>query len=210
MNYHQEARKNMISNQLLTVGLHDERIIDAMSIIPRHDFVAEEYAELAYFDGRAKLEGKRTMIAPQVFAKMLQALDIQNSYKVLDIGCGTGYSTTVIATMAKEVIGVESIISLATQAAQKVVKLQFHNISIKNGEILTGAPENAPYHAIFVNGKLTEEPKHLLDQLCKGGKLVCILQMGEFLSKAVLFENLGNSCHRTELFDADADYFTYD
>ncbi len=200
-----QARVNMVTNQIMTNQVVQPAILDAMMKLPRHEFVDSQWQEVAYFDGRIPLGEGRFMLAPEIFARMIQALKLHSQDRVLDIACGTGYSTAVLAQLVKEVIAIESQAELAVKAATILPRLQINNIAVKTAELFSGAPEISSYDAIMVNGKVDKAPESLLNQLAEGGRLVCIEQSGRDLSKAVLYQKFNDSNGRTELFDAFAD-----
>ena len=200
-----QARVNMVTNQIMTNQVVQQAILDAMKHLPRHEFVDSQWQEVAYFDGRVPLGEGRFMLAPETFARMVQALELNSEDRVLDIACGTGYSTAVLAQLAKEVVAVENHPALAVKAATILPKMHINNISVKTAELFSGAHEISSYDAIMVNGKVDKAPESLLNQLAEGGRLVCIEQSGRDLSKAVLYQKFNDSIGRTELFDAFAD-----
>lgn len=199
------ARANMVTNQIMTNQVVQQTVLDAMMHLPRHEFVDNHWQKVAYCDGRVPLGEGRFMLAPEVFARMVQALKLQPQDIVLDIGCGTGYSTAVLSQLAREVIALESLPMLATRAAIILPKMRINNISVKTAELLSGVPEMSPYNGIMVNGKVDKAPDRLLSQLVEGGRLVCIEQEGRNVSKAVLYQKFNDSIGRVELFDAFAD-----
>lgn len=201
MSFYEQARINMVKNQVMTNRVFDDRILQAMQLLPRHLFVAEDVQEIAYSDARINIGEGRQLLAPDVFARMLQELAIDSNSKVLDIACGKGYSTLVIAQIAKRVIGLESSKVLATLAMDLLGKFVKKNLSYKVGDLLAGAPEEAPFDAIMINGFLNAPSQTLLMQLKNGGSLVMIEKV-EGIMKAVKYQNINNQYLRTELFDA--------
>ncbi len=197
------AHQNMVKNQVMTSSVFDKRIWQVMSEVPRHKFCNGRWQQVAYLDRELPLGQGRFMLQPALFAQMLQALEISSEDKVLDIGCGNGYSTAVIAKMAGEVVAVESARSLALKAAELLPAMQYHNISIKHGELLAGAVENAPYDVIFINGLISRVPEGLFHQLRKGGRLVT-LERYEGMSKAVLYRNISGIYSPVEKWDGYA------
>lgn len=201
MSFYEQARTNMVQNQVMTNQVFDERILNAMQSIPRHLFVADECQEISYSDASINVGEGRKLLAPDVFARMVQALELHSNSKVLDIACGKGYSTLVIAQIAAKVIGLESSKVLSTQAMNLLGKFMKKNLSYKVGDLLAGAPEAAPFDAIMINGVLDTPSQTLLMQLKNGGILITIEQI-ESISKAVKYQNINNKILKTELFDA--------
>jgi len=199
------ARQNMVTNQLMPNKISNERLLDVLAEVPKHQFLEGMWQTVAYTDAKIPISDSRTMLKPEEFALMVQSLKLTGDERVMDIGCGTGYSTHVLAHLCSQVLGIENDPHLATKALNSLTHLKVDNAVIINGELLSGDPKNAPFEAIFVNGCLAEEPKTLLSQLTVYGRLVCVMQLANGLKKAVLFENLGNTFSKTELFDATAD-----
>lgn len=199
-----QARTNMVKNQVMTNSVFNQNILDAMQDVPRHEFVDGKWREVAYIDTRLPLDENRKMLEPAVFARMLDACDLNKDDVVLDIGCGSGYSTAIIAKLAKKVIGLESNSSLAIKSADYVVRYNLNNVAIKNGDLLSGAPENAPFDVIIINGALSIKPEELLVQLKNKGRLVMIEQ-AEGVMKAVKYTYINGVYGKVELFDAYAE-----
>ena len=205
MDYFEQARINMVNNQIMPNRVNDERVLDAFYEIPRHLFIEEKWQGVAYFDGRIPLSEGRFLLPPEVFAKMINALQLTGSEKALDIACGSGYTTAILSKLVNFVVGIESIPSLALKAANNLVFMNIDNIAIKEEELFSGAPENAPYDCIIINGAVTEAPKALLDQMGDGGKLVMIKKLDTHFCKAVMLENHNGSIGEVELFDCYAE-----
>lgn len=205
MDYFTTARMNMVKSQLMTHHVHNENILDAMGEIPRHMFLEGNLQSIAYYEGKILLEDKRYLLPPNLFARMVEALNLKGNEKVLDIACGAGYSTVVLSKLCKYVIGVESNSSLAVKAANNINFFKIENVAIKQAELSSGASDNAPYDAIIVNGALKTVPKSLLGQLGNGGRLVSVVRYPSGLSKVVLYNHYGNTYDHVELFDGYAD-----
>lgn len=206
MDYFEQARINMVNNQILPNKVTGEKLLTAFSEVPRHIFFEGKWQKVAYCDARLPLEKTRFLLSPEVFAKMVSSLQLQGKEKVLDIACGSGYSTAILSMVAGSVVAVENINSLALKAANNLVFMNINNIAIKEGELFKGAPENAPYDAIIINGAVNEVPKSLTDQLASNGKLIAIQKFSDSICKAVMVENFNNSISKRELFDCYADF----
>lgn len=213
MNYFDKARTAMVKSQVTPSRVTDEALINLLAEVPRHEFVADGFEKVAYFDGRVKISEDRTMLSPEVFARMVQALKINRSSRVLDIAPGRGYSTVILSMLAKEVVAIEQDSSLAHLCANNITKRTLSNVSLKCAPFLKGDPEQAPYDAIIVNGCLNIEPRELLSQLAEDGKLVCIMYedtnkaagKAGAIAKAYLYHKHEANITRTELFIAYAD-----
>jgi len=167
-------RANMVAAQLRPNDVTDARIRDAMLNIPRERFVPNASLPVAYAEQCIPLSGGRVLLDPRSLAKLLQLADVGPEDRVLDVGCGTGYSTTVLSMMAAEVTGLEENKDLADQAAENLRSLGIANASIVTGKLAQGCKQQAPFDVIFLNGAIDCEPTELLAQLAADGRLVVV------------------------------------
>ena len=165
------ARRLMIDNQLRPNRILDARVIDAMATVPREAFVPERMQTLAYIDEDVQVAPGRYLVEPRVFARLVQELDIRESDGVLDVGCATGYSTAVLARLAREVVALESDAALAARTGQLLSRHGLTNFTTRVGSLAAGAPDLAPYQAILLAGSIEEVPAKLREQLAIGGRL---------------------------------------
>ena len=197
-------RQNMVESQVRPNGITDARVIDAMATVPREQFVPEERRTLAYMDEDVLVAvtpdgGRRWLMEPMTFARLLQLAEIGPHEVVLDIGCTTGYSTAVIAALAESVIAVEEDPVLAEEATGRLGALDITNAAVINAPHASGLPSEAPFDIIFINGRVPALPRPLLEQLKDGGRLVAVV--GETpVSPAVLCTRHG------EVFSSRAQY----
>lgn len=199
------ARRNMVDGQVRTVDVTDLRIISAMREVPREQFVAPAMAGLAYLDLDVPVgegaKAARRLLKPMVLAKLIQAADLKESDRVLDVGCVTGYGAAVLARIAGEVVALEQDAALA-EAARAALSAQ-PNIRVANGPLTEGWPQAAPYDAILFEGATEHPPEKLLQQLKDGGRLVCVLGAGPG-AKAMMYRRSGEEVGGRPLFDAAA------
>ncbi len=212
MAYAAEARINMITNQLEPSGVSEPRLIQAIKDIPRENFVPQALKGSAYLDEDILLDDGRYMMEPRIFAKMLQAANIQKDHKVLDVASGTGYSAAVIAQLSSNVIAVESNGELAETARRNLHAIK-SNVKVFCASIAGGYSLQAPYNCILVNGAIEAEPTELFDQLATGGKLYAV-KVSPQASRSALRSAVGQatcwtktddeSIYAETLFDAAA------
>lgn len=209
MEYFHTARINMVKNQVMPNHVNDNKLIEAMMNVPRHQFLDNEFQNIAYIDSALPLEDGRKMLQPELLARMIQALELKGEERVMDVACGSGYSTALLSKLAGQVVAVESITQLATKAINHLSYLQIQNVTIKNNNLLGGDPKNAPFDAILINGAVDRAPKALINQLADGGKLVCVMHQKKAVDKVVMFVKTidGNVSH-IELFDGTAELLT--
>jgi len=176
-----EDIERMIKNQLMSRGIKDERVLDAFRKVPRHKFVRPEDIDYAYEDGPLPIGHGQTISQPYIVALMTQALEIEETDKVLEIGTGSGYQTAILSILSKEVYSVEKVPHLAEVTREKLKAMGYDNIYIKIGDGTKGWAENAPYNAIMVTAASPKVPSSLWDQLALEGRL--IIPVGDMFSQ---------------------------
>lgn len=169
------ARKFMLEGQCFTNNVTDPNILRALKSVPREIFVPDAYAESAYIDEDIPLTNGRALLQPLVFARMLQLAQINKSFKVLDIGCCTGYSSAVISLLAKEVVALESDSELTAGVSVNLNKLNIENVTATAGDLLLGAAEYKPYDLIIIEGMIEYIPETIIKQLKVGGRIVAVM-----------------------------------
>lgn len=198
------ARRNMVEGQVRTADVTDLRIISAMLEIPRERFVAPAMAGLAYLDLDVPVgEGAagRRLIKPMVLSKLIQALELAGSDRVLDVGCATGYGAAVLARIAGHVVALEQDAVLLRLASG--VLASEPNLTAVSGLLAEGFPRDGPYDAILVEGASEFAPQALFRQLKDGGRLACVLGSGPG-AKAMLYRRSGKDVGGRPIFDAAA------
>jgi protein-L-isoaspartate(D-aspartate) O-methyltransferase len=153
-------------------GIHDLRVLRALENVPREQFVEPDQAKYAYADQALPIECGQTISQPFVVAAMTQALALEPTHKVLEIGTGSGYQAAVLAHLAGQVVSVERYRTLAETAKQRLVNLDLDNVTLLVGDGTQGAPDHAPFDRIVVTAAAAELPKALVSQLREGGILV--------------------------------------
>jgi protein-L-isoaspartate(D-aspartate) O-methyltransferase len=157
---------------LLRRHVHDDRVINAMAQIPRERFTLEHLHQRAYDDQALPIGEGQTISQPLIVAMMLEALQLQASDRVLEVGAGSGYAAAVISRIARDVIAVERIPQLCARARETIAALNLQNVRIELARDELGYKEGAPYDAILVSAGAPHIPRTLLDQLGDGGRLV--------------------------------------
>ena len=164
-------RRRMVDEQLLARDIRDARVLDAMRRVPRHLFVPESFRALAYQDSPLPLDLGQTISQPYIVAFMTQALDLEPSHRVLEIGTGSGYQAAVLATLVREVYSVEILAPLAQSAMKTLADLGYRNVAVHTGNGYLGWPAHAPYDRIMVTAAPDAVPPALVEQLKIGGKM---------------------------------------
>ena len=169
---YEEQRRAMVEQQLRARGIHDQRVLDAMLELPRHEFVPLEFQAQAYADHPLPIGAEQTISQPFIIAVALQALALTGSESVLEVGTGSGYQTALLARMARQVYSVERHAELTEKAKATLEQLGFGNIKISVRDGSQGWPDYAPYDAILVSAAAPSLPKSLIEQLQEGGRMV--------------------------------------
>lgn len=191
----------MLDGQLRPNRLTDERLQEAFLAVPREAFVPAALRGVAYVDEDVPLGGGRFLMEPMVFARLLQAAELQPGDVLLDVGCATGYSTAVAARLVATVVALECDPELARQANENLAALDVVNAAVVVGELPRGYPEQGPYDVILLNGSADRIPETLLAQLAEGGRLVGV-EDDEGAGRAVIYLKRDGLVGRRVLFDA--------
>ena len=166
------ARENMVRTQLIPRGIRDPKVLAAMRKVPRHLFVEEALRSQAYGDFPLPIGEQQTISQPYIVAFMTEALELEGTEKVLEIGTGCGYQAAILAEIVPQVYSIERLPELAAKARRTLAALRYFNVKIKVGDGTLGWPEEAPFQAIIVTAAAPGIPRPLLDQLATGGRLV--------------------------------------
>ncbi|MBC55633.1 MAG: protein-L-isoaspartate O-methyltransferase [Confluentimicrobium sp.] len=171
-------RRMMVDTQVRPSDVTKFPIIDAMLSVPREAYVPANRREAAYIGENLDLGGGRVVLEPRTLAKMLDALDIQPDELVLDIGCGLGYSTAVIARLAEAVVAVEEDAGMAAEAQDTLSERGVDNAAVIEGALAAGAAKHGPYDVIILQGAVERLPDALLAQLREGGRIAALFMEG--------------------------------
>lgn len=202
----QAARTMMVEGQIRPNRVTNPILLDQLEALPREAFVADAQRTMAYREGEVEVSRGRYLLAPMVFARMIEALELTPQDKVLDLACGNGYSTAVLSALAGHVVGMESDTRLANAAVTHLDHLGITNTKIQHGPLSLGAAAEAPYTAIFINGGIIDVPPALFTQLAEGGRLIAVVCSGREgqLGQVTLFEKFHNTVSSRVLFEAAA------
>jgi len=192
-----ELRNRMVVEQIAARGVSDPEVLAAMRKVPRHEFVPEEYRDMAYRDTPLPIGHGQTISQPYIVAYMTEQLALSPKDKVLEIGTGSGYQAAVLAELVSEVFTIEIIPELAEQARKTLQRLGYKNVHVRVGDGYQGWPEHAPFDAIILTAAPPKVPQPLLDQLKDGGRLIA--PVGENYQELVLIEKQGSKLVRKNL-----------
>ena len=183
-------RSAMVRRDVGDAGVADERVLDALRSVPRHEFVPAKFKAAAYFDMALAIGEGQTISPPFVVAYMTEQLDVQPGAKVLEIGTGSGYQAAVLAAMNAEVYSIEIVPSLGRRAARTLKRLGY-DVQTKIGDGFVGWEERAPFDRIIVTCSPESVPRPLIEQLADDGRM--IVPVGERYQQTLyLFEKQGD------------------
>jgi protein-L-isoaspartate(D-aspartate) O-methyltransferase len=187
---------DMVEEQIVGRDVKDVRVLDAMTSVPRHLFVPEEYAESAYIDRPLPIGERQTISQPYMVAKMTELLSAERGMKVLEVGTGSGYQSAILAAIGLRVWSIERIEPLASQARERLRCLNF-NVSVIHGDGRNGYPDEAPYDRIIVTAASPRVEPSWDRQLRKGGRLVVPLSVMTGGQRLLVRENLERGFRNT-------------
>jgi protein-L-isoaspartate(D-aspartate) O-methyltransferase len=162
----------MVAGQIRARGVRDPRVLDALMRVPRELFIPEEERAGAYEDRPVPIGYGQTISQPYIVGYMTEALKIEPTHRVLEIGTGCGYQTAVLAELAGEVYSIELIDALAARARRTLDDLHYANVHVRAGDGYAGWPEHAPYDRILGAAAAQDLPSAVVEQLADGGILV--------------------------------------
>lgn len=171
------ARDRMVEREVVAAGIKNERVIEAMRATPRHEFVATNQRNMAYYDMAMPIGHGQTISPPFIVAYMTEQLDPQPTDTVLEIGTGSGYQAAVLSGLVKDVYSIEIVEPLGRNAAKTLKRLKYKNVHTRIGDGFQGWPESAPFDKIIVTCSPEKIPGALAMQLKEGGRM--IIPVGE-------------------------------
>jgi len=174
-----DARARMVADQIRARGVRDPRVLRAVERVPREVFLPDAQRAEAYEDRPVPIGFGQTISQPYIVAYMTEALKVESSHRVLEIGTGCGYQTAVLAELAAEVYSIELIAVLAERARRTLDGLGYANVHVRAGDGHAGWPEHAPFDRILAAAAPPSVPPALIEQLVDGGILVIPVGVGE-------------------------------
>lgn len=200
---YQTRRTLMVDTQVRPSDVTKYPIIEALLTVPREDYVPDAKRDAAYIGENIDIGGGRVLLEPRTFAKMLDVADVQRSDVVLDLGCGFGYSTAVLALMADFVVAVEDDSVRAEEAQSNLSNHSVDNAAVFEGPLTEGAEKNGPYDLILLQGAVEVLPDGLVAQVKEGGRIVALFVEGA-LGVARIGNKIDGVMHWRMSFNANA------
>ncbi|MEE9551876.1 MAG: protein-L-isoaspartate O-methyltransferase [Gammaproteobacteria bacterium] len=202
MNFEQ-ARLNMIEQQIRTWEVLNQQVLDLLAEIHREDFVPGDYKQLALADTRIPLLHDQITMTPKEEARLLQSVDIHADDKVLEIGTGCAYLTALLASSASEVVSIDIHPEFTQQARNKLDQYHINNVSLETGDAINGWEKSSPYDVVIVTGSVPALASNFQRQLKLGGRLFVIVGKSPVMEATLLTRIGDNEWSRETLFETD-------
>ena len=199
----EKARFNMIEQQIRPAEVLDTRVLDTIATTPREAFVPAEYRDLAFSDTNIPLGHGQAMMKPILEARLLQALDVQPTDKVLEIGTGSGYLTALLAKLGAHVFSVEIQPELLEQARARLAAQGIDNVTLEQGDAAHGWDGNNPFDVIVITGSLPILPESFQRGLTVGGRLVVIVGSAPAMDVRLITRVAEDSWTSESLFETE-------
>lgn len=197
------ARRMMVDGQVRTADVTNPELLAAMLAVPRERFVPPALAHQAYLDRDIAVGGGRALLKPLVLAKLIHGAQFRRSDRVLDVGCGTGYSSAVLSRLVDSVVALEQDTELTRRAQEMLAATGAGQVKVVTGPLTAGWPAAAPYDLILLNGATEIVPDQLGRQLQPNGRLACILGRAP-AGKAMIYHMIEGRLVGRRIFDAAA------
>lgn len=191
---------NMVEGQIKPINGMTEQLLSIFYSIDRNDFMPETMKQMSYVEKNITLENKRTILRPDLIAKIALHIDLKSNENVLILGASTGYLSAILSHQAETVIVVEEDENLLNNSEKAVRKNNINNIVFVQNEISKGYSDQSPFNAIVIEGAIQEVPTDIISQLDNRGRLLAIIQDGNVCS-AKLFQKNGDSIIDRILFN---------
>lgn len=192
-------RREMVAKQLRARGIRDERVLQAMLTVPRHEFVPEESRGRSYEDQPVSIGEGQTISQPYMVASMAEAAHLTENAKVLEVGTGSGYGAAVLSRLARIVHTIESHAALAASAQNRLARPRYENVTVHTRDGSAGLPAEAPFDAIVVAAAAPIVPQPLVEQLAEGGRLIIPIGDGD-TQELVLVQKRAGEIQSSSLF----------
>lgn len=202
----EQARFNMIEQQIRPAGVLDEAVLGVLGRMRREEFVPAARRELAFAQLQLPLGHGQVMFDPVVEAQILQALQLRRSDKVLEIGTGSGFMAALMGALAGHVVTLESSPGLAVEARENLYGAGVDNVHVEQADGAQGFPAQAPYDAILASGAVPDVPQCWLNQLAPGGRLLVFVEEGEYMQARLLRKQASGDIHAEDVFATRVPY----
>lgn len=197
----EQARFNMVEQQIRTWEVLDPEVLDLLFKVRREDFVPERYRMLAFADMEIPLGHGEVMLSPKLEARILQALELKQGDRVLEVGTGSGYMTALLAHRTAHVRSVDIVPEFTAQAQQKLSSHGFTKVTLETGDAARGWKRAEPYDVIVITGSLPVLPEAFTESLSVGGRLFAVVGEAPVMAAKLITRVAENACRTDELFE---------
>ncbi|WP_198116033.1 protein-L-isoaspartate O-methyltransferase family protein [Massilia rhizosphaerae] len=204
----EQARFNMIEQQIRPWNVLDQDVLDLLHVVKREQFVPAAYQNLAFADVEIPLPGGAAMLAPKFEARILQEVGVKKHETVLEIGTGTGYMAALLAHRAAKVTTVEINPETAELAKKNLANAGIHNVTVEVGNGAQGWEKGAPYDVIVISGALEVLPEAFLKQVKVGGRIAAIIGQAPVMEASVITRTGENTYSTIKVFETNVRYLT--
>ena len=165
-------RETMVKRDIQMRGVRDERVLEAMRTVPRHEFVPQDLVRRAYADSPLPIGFGQTISQPYIVAAMTEMLQLGPDSVVLEIGTGSGYQAAILSPLVRHVYSIEIIPELGERATERLARLGYDNVTVRVGDGYFGWKEHGPFDAVIVTAASSHIPPPLVEQLKPGGRMI--------------------------------------
>jgi protein-L-isoaspartate(D-aspartate) O-methyltransferase len=197
----EQARSNMVEQQIRTWDVLDQDVLDLLYAVPREEFVPPQHKALAFSDLQIPLGDNQRMWEPKLEARVLQELDVHKTDRVLEVGTGSGYLTALLAHRAAQVVSVEINPRLAEFGMRNLERHGADNVHLEVGDAARGWARNAPYQVIVLGGSTPLLPRAYLEQLDVGGRLLAVVGEPPVMSARLVTCTAPGAYNTVDLFE---------
>jgi protein-L-isoaspartate(D-aspartate) O-methyltransferase len=197
----EQARTNMVEQQIRPWEVLDQEVLDLLYVVPREDFVAEKHRSLAFSDLELPIGEAERMWAPRLEARVLQALNVRKSDRVLEVGTGSGYLTALLSHRASHVFSVEIKPKLAAFGRANLERHGAENVTLEAGDAARGWPSHAPYDVIVLTGSTPVLPGAFVEQLSSDGRLFAVVGEPPVMTARIVSAAAPGAWRSTDLFE---------
>lgn len=200
---YEQARFNMIEQQIRTWEVLDQEVLDLLGKVHREDFIPAQYKKLALADVNIPLAHNQVTMTPKLEARVLQALNISHTDRILEVGTGCGYLTALLATRGKQVVSVDIFQDFTESAAVKLAGHRIHNVDLLTGDAVNGWPATGPYDVVVITGSMYSLNHTIEQQLAVGGRMFVITGTSPAMNATLVVRTASNAWSREPLFETD-------
>lgn len=197
----ESARINMVQKQIRSWNVHDQNILNLLTLCPRERFVPSNYQQLAFADIQIPLGHDQVMLQPSVIGRILIALDLEGTENILEIGTGSGYLTALLAQLGRSVTSIEINGALAKEASNRIQALGLNNVEIINGDAFTVLHGSKGFEIVVLTGSVQHLPRQLINQTKIGGFLFAIVGTEPVMQACIFTRIKEEEWSKTILFE---------